>query len=667
MLAFAKLWTDQVACRTTRRAAEKRQRVLLSSKYDEAVLETGRQIGDIKEMLQTFMSTKDTAPRSPGISDHAQHTPRSMIDEQVPSLSSVHEGYNGDPSFQSHARRVENTLEATFSISQLIHVQPPGATLQVPPQETNEPLRNVGTANISASGRTASPGFAAQSFELEPADMPLPPLDIVLKLLRLAKIEKQRFFVDIPTFQEDEFVDMCRAVYFATEPVSLWTWIDVNIGLYYLFLGVNEACCIRMDTTTEAMCSHGKVLKTNAEAAMQSLRLCSEPSVESCRALSLLKGVFYIKEGHNTIAWRLISAAARACLDLGFHRLLSHRNSQEDAQKRRVFWHIYSWEKGLAMTCGRTPVIHHYDVSTVYPAAPEGFRKDPINSVLSKLYKAFLDFAVVTGEIQRKLFSASTQHASQQEVEKHVGELAARLLGLHETVASAKSDDPTWDEMYQAIAILLDIEIYSLLTSVYRMLPPTSMSPHPLQCSDECVDTARVALTKLVNAGEKMLESCPAGWGNMLNLILSMAPFVSYLVLAGNAIATSSGTDLPLLSSAVSVLAPSAASSHMIRKMHDACERFGRIVPLIVSSVSGGSSSQNGLQTQAPHGGFPLDQMTVGPDTSNDMPMNSLDYGFPMAQEDWDNVMMGFESELGNYDPRALTDIMEPYIANAGW
>lgn len=71
-----------------------------------------------------------------------------------------------------------------------------------------------------------------------------------------------------------------------------------------------------------------------------------------------------MKEGHSTIAWRLVSAAARACLDLGFHRLSENVGSQDHMQKASVFWHIYCWEKGLAMTSGRTPIIHHYDVTT---------------------------------------------------------------------------------------------------------------------------------------------------------------------------------------------------------------------------------------------------------------------------------------------------------------
>jgi hypothetical protein len=43
-------------------------------------------------------------------------------------------------------------------------------------------------------------------------------------------------------------------------------------------------------------------------------------------------------------------------------------------------------------------------------------------------------------------------------------------------------------------------------------------------------------------------------------------------------------------------------------------------------------------------------------------------YIFPMGQQDWDNIMVEFESELGDFDSRAATSIIEPYISqNTEW
>lgn len=650
--------TLNVACRTTPRPSEKRQRVLISSKYDEAVQDVRRQLSDVKEMLQTLMLSKASTPCSTEeTSEATHHTPPPIIDEQVPSLSKVREGYNGDTSFQSHAYQVKDALEAALAASELLNVGTQEDSTTLSPQKVAELLHGAEAGDTTTSAPIDATSHP-QTDDLDFGKLPLPPVDLVLKLLRLAKTHKQQFFVDIPTFQEDEFIDMCRGVYFATEPISLWTWICVNVGLYHLFSGINEAERGRMGTTVEAMRAHCGLLKANADAAMQNLRLCSEPSRESCRALALL-GTFYVKEGHSTIAWRLVSAAARACLDLGFHRLSENVGSQDHMQKASVFWHIYCWEKGLAMTSGRTPIIHHYDVTTP-------IRTDRIDAP-ARVYAGFLNQALIMDEIQQTLFSGSARHASQQARSEYARGFATRLLGILESVRSATQEDPTWDEMYGAAALLVELVSYSLLTIVYRILPPSSIQPHPLQCSDECVDSARRALSKLVEVGDNVLRKYPANWVMFLNIILSLVPFVPFIVLAGNAIATSSSADLTLLSSVVAILAPKGSSSPTIRKVHDACERFSRIANLIVTSAKTSPLSNAGYQVQVPNHDVAIESSKDALRIAETVQPSPIDYGFPMAQQDWDSVMAGFESELGDYDSRTLTNIIEPYITNTSW
>lgn len=163
------------------------------------------------------------------------------------------------------------------------------------------------------------------------------------------------------------------------------------------------------------------------------------------------QGTFYVKEGHSTIAWRLVSAAARACLDLGFHRLSSSPHSRLASQQSAVFWYIYIWDKGLAMTCGRTPVIHHYDVTTTHPI-PRGLRHDVASRLvhrcrrlgaadMDRIHGAFVDLAIVTGEIQQTLFSASARHASQRARIQHARGFASRLAEIQESVRPVRIAD----------------------------------------------------------------------------------------------------------------------------------------------------------------------------------------------------------------------------------
>lgn len=131
-----------------------------------------------------------------------------------------------------------------------------------------------------------------------------------------------------------------------------------------------------------------------------------------------------------------------------------------------------------------------------------------------------------------------------------------------------------------------------------------------------------------------------------------MVPLVPFIVLAGNAIATSSGDDLPLLSKMVSVLTPVTENSPLIRKVHGACESLSKIAERVISRAS-----QATLYPQ-PQG------QSGAPDVTGDVP---FEYAFPMGQQDWDSVMTGFESEFGEYDSRALSNIIEPCFANTYW
>lgn len=266
--------------------------------------DVSRQIADVKSMLERLVLSNQQGPVKGGVgggthphsspaggtdtatpsSGKTYHTPRGMINEQVPTLSGVRDGYNGDSSFQSHAYRIENALE-TLAASELLKLASP-ASQSTREMNSDENLSTAGTQAVSSSqvGSLHPPNGDMHDVE----NMPLPPMELVLKLLRLAKVEKQRFFIDFNMFDEEEFTNLCRDIYFATEPIALWAWISCNVGLYFLFLGLDTEACARLGTTLEAMRVHTKTLMENAERAMQSLRLCSEPSLEWCRTLALL-------------------------------------------------------------------------------------------------------------------------------------------------------------------------------------------------------------------------------------------------------------------------------------------------------------------------------------------------------------------------------------------
>lgn len=110
----------------------------------------------------------------------------------------------------------------------------------------------------------------------------------MLGLLRLAQIEKQRFFVDVFVLDEPEFVDLCREVFFAINPYTIYTWAVVNVGLFYLFLDLNPNRYAEIGVDSNDIDTITELLAANAQGAVDSFRVCSDPSIEACQALALL-------------------------------------------------------------------------------------------------------------------------------------------------------------------------------------------------------------------------------------------------------------------------------------------------------------------------------------------------------------------------------------------
>ena len=87
---------------------------------------------------------------------------------------------------------------------------------------------------------------------------------------------------------EHEFGELCQRVYFAINDYSMSTWVIINTGLFYLFIDLKEHHYPQLNVTPTEIQAYSRLLSTNLEAAVQSLRLCQDPSIEGCQALVLL-------------------------------------------------------------------------------------------------------------------------------------------------------------------------------------------------------------------------------------------------------------------------------------------------------------------------------------------------------------------------------------------
>jgi hypothetical protein len=276
--------TAGLECQIAQRSLEKRQRVLISSRYDEAMENVERVLQGIRQDVNRLLETNETRLQQSPI--QSQASPADKITSHLLEVSRTSEGYRGDSSFNAHVKRVRDTLKnaasdiGSISASSLGDDDPRG--------DSTTAMDSSGFEISGSPDSSRSSRVDLQYPELESTT--LPPINSVLLLLRLIQDEKQDFFLNMPIINETEFAEFCQQVYFAIRRYSLTTWAIVNVGLFYLFVGLKKQHYDRICVTASDVDSYLRLLDANIEITMNSLRLCIIPSVEACQAMSFLVG-----------------------------------------------------------------------------------------------------------------------------------------------------------------------------------------------------------------------------------------------------------------------------------------------------------------------------------------------------------------------------------------
>lgn len=213
--------------------------------------------------------------------------------------------------------------------------------------------------------------------------------------------------------------------------------------------------------------------------------------------------------------------------------------------------------------------------------------------------------------------------------------------------------------------------MHCFVTIAYRLVPSSEPNSHPLQCNSGCIDAARQALSTIVRGSQTLGQRDSLGWARFLNLyvylpvpnprlisdipslslgsLFSLVPFASFVVLAGNTVASSSAEDLALLSAAIAAIEPIATSSLPGRKLYDACQSFYQFSRFAVARQVA-FADQTLVSSDGPEAPF---SASLGP------PQSAVSYEHIMAPQDWDAVMNELDLEIG---VGAMASFVEPYI-----
>ncbi|KAH6894642.1 hypothetical protein B0T10DRAFT_258238 [Thelonectria olida] len=637
-------------CSTTglgQKPREVRQRVMISNQYERKIDHLAARLTGIEDKLgkiTTYLSRSDVSDPTPTQAfSHPVATVSSNVFKPSPSDTSNDGAFEGSSSMKAQAMSVGEFLEQAVTSTPLQQPSPDiqHALASLKQMVQMQDRKGISQEAMFAHQKTVPTGGINH--------LPMPPSDVVLKLLREIQTTPPMAFITSCSFITVEyFIESCRNVYFATEDYNIAVFIIVNAGLYYLFQDKAIA-----DTSQNGdFLKYHHLCRDNLETALSNWPLLQHSNKEMVEAL-LLGATYAIEISKFTLGYQLNSAAAAMCQTLGWHRL---EDAETDANntKLSIFWFCYMMDKGLSLRFGRNSVIQDWDVST-----PRRFGNIHLTAPWQEMLNAWIKTGSVLGDVYEQLYSpaAMTRLAEQQvdtaqllvqtmkqqwKVLEDVSSTVRQENGMMESVDMGEGQ-PQQRRAMSMDMILKSGQVTHLssLTLIYRAIP--SAPGFPSTFNAECIDAARMAFKC---HGECMKLTSDSRYSTLgyLHWTILYAPFTPFTVLFCHVIETSNAGDLERLDQFAASLQPVSSMSPAIAKFQRLCRVLHQIASLYVEAKS---------RAQQDH-----DMIMIG----NDFDVYFSQLGFIPELHPTDRVVPSGDFATGNVPPHPTPRLLEDWF-----
>ncbi|KIW20124.1 hypothetical protein PV08_00699 [Exophiala spinifera] len=641
------------SCHTSKRKPEKRQRVLISGRYEREIEKVNDRLARLETLLQAANSRQARLQPSPQSYAETLSTPRDKSGfEKEPDFA-------GDSSFVAHSKDATQAFERSLNLNVRGDVAAAVATLRTF-------LDNDGPS-VAAGSDTALVQKPIQEAVLYPelAKLELPSMQVVLGVLRHAKTHPYQVFYEYPLLDVERLSDLCRKIYFPTDDYTIATFITVHVALYFLCNQMPKDTAKDLNFSSDELQQLADTCAHNAETAMRSMRLFMEASFETIEAL-LLAAMMTVEHSNLSLGWTLMTTASRMLQDAGYHRLPPYSVAPEATKKRIVFWLVYALERSLALCLGRSSNIQDCDITVERPKVPE-----ELNGPFGLLYLGWIHLGELQGQIYEQLYCARAQKQS-PEAKGHVARALAGRLFEMEAHFKIEIEGYPFAEAVSENLHSTRISLATLLTLIYRMIPPDPLPSgqphHPLKFHDLAIKSAREAVIMHNDAWNVLRHRQRQEWYLFVVWTVQWSPFVPYIVVFGNAIADRNVEDLQLLKEVVDGLESIADMSPGAGKLYRSCQKFYQIASIYLAQVkadnnesqqgssfdSSGSSARKVSQpAQAP---APAPAQTSI--SSLDASMSEL----PLFQQDWDEMLEGWQLRTDGGDTGDISAFFGQYL-----
>ncbi|KEY63914.1 hypothetical protein S7711_10233 [Stachybotrys chartarum IBT 7711] len=279
------------------------------------------------------------------------------------------------------------------------------------------------------------------------------------------------------------------------------------------------------------------------------------------------------------LEWSLTSTAARHCLSMGYHReeRVSQLQPLEAERARRLFWHVYLFDKNLSSRLGRTSIIQDYDVDLSLCTVSEDPGREPWDSA----FNSFVELSRIQGQIYESLYSAATRDLDVVERSQRVSRLESRLNQWYDTWScidvSVAYDRETFDSTFGPISVIY----FSILTLCHRGAT-LSNSAHDI--APACYHAAHQGLKTHLAHCSRLAFSDPPQVSTYTLWIFYYTSFTPFVVSFLHCIANSDLNDLQLLGDVLESLEQFGPMFEYSERQFHLCKALYRIAEAYIES-----------------------------------------------------------------------------------
>ncbi|KAF2652653.1 hypothetical protein K491DRAFT_695375 [Lophiostoma macrostomum CBS 122681] len=469
-----------------------RQRVLISTQYEQKIDAIARDIDGIKQSLQSLqLTTAEARPKTPPVMRTAQGNLITQP-ETVTGLSA-----------SSDEIAWGNSTHVTDFIGAVVRE---GATRAVD-LETNQVLSSLQLLlqRLGSPLTSSEVGFAREAETRSHDNTTMPPQDAVVAVLKWAKehTSNVRLAWLGQILPLERFTKMCQNIYFSVDGYSEIDYILANGFLSYVFFE-HLVVSGRSD-----FAEYSQLCRNSLHSALSRLPLLIPSSVDVIAALTL--GAYNAVENSKAnAAWTFISAASTHCLTLGYNRLRSYFGKSQSVATAQegLFWAVYRLDKGISLRLGQSSNLRDGDISLSLP-------NDARMRTANIQGRAYDELYSPKGLIREDFERTCIAESFALEVRQCIAETKADILKTFGNSATHPTD-PVGKAYMQCDLICQ----YSLLTLILRAVSAPVGSPCTV--SDECLSAAREAL--------HMHEECIATVRSCKNEPLMLARYVNWAI-----------------------------------------------------------------------------------------------------------------------------------------